>query len=80
MLVVDAKALDRATEMLMAAAMGVKTEAGLRVSSMLPRRAAVEGPNGILDTCDYPRCRAIALAAVVSLVGDAARVSDEVLL
>jgi hypothetical protein len=85
MLVIDEGALNRAAEFLMIAARTAKDQGGLMVSPMLPVCAvskrtttADSDINVFAPLWDMPRIQAIALAAVVSLVGGPCSISGQV--
>ena len=83
MLVIDAQMLNEVAERLCIVAREARDEGGLRVMVDLPRfNNPASDPDdvtsGILASgTDFKRCRAIALAAIVSLTGETCRISDE---
>jgi hypothetical protein len=79
MIVIDAKAFAAAVEALVIAARNVKDQDGLRIRANLPSRTVkpIDG-TPLIDPTDWERVRAIALGAIVSLVGTAAYPGDEV--
>lgn len=84
MLVIDAQMLNEVAERLCIVARQARDEGGLHVLVDLPRFPYVptdpEEPNPLKalgSGTDFKRCRAIALAAIVSLTGETCRISDE---